>query len=101
MRHFRHFSYFRPMAAVDINRIPTELCSCGWHFFRKRILIKNVPGLLVGQADAQVMLFEFLVCEKCGKPHKSSMEEYQRMVPNPPSPPPALDPSSSASETSK
>lgn len=94
------FEYFRYMATVDINKIPTETCSCGWHFFRKRILIKNVPGLLVGQKDAQIMLFEFLVCEKCGKPHPSSMEEYQRMVPaktTPPNPQPSVSSSDSES----
>ena len=87
------------MAQVDINKVPTEVCEkCGWHFFRNRIMVKNIPGLLVGQADKQMMLFDFLVCEKCGKPHPSCMEKYKNMVPILPQPalaPSPSDPSSS------
>lgn len=97
------FLYFYRMAAVDINKVPTELCEkCGWHFFRNRIMVKNIPGLLVGQVDKQMMLFDFLVCEKCGKPHPSCEEKFRNMVP-PPDPdatPPASSPSS-ASEVSQ
>ena len=45
---------------------------CGYGYYKPRILIKRIPGVLVGQSVDQYNEITFYVCEKCGKPHKSA-----------------------------
>ena len=64
------------MSHVDISKIPNDACSCGWAFYRKRIIIKKISRILAGTTDDMMVVKEFMVCEKCGKPHESSMAEF-------------------------
>ena len=68
------------MAEVDISKISNDRCSCGWQFYRKRTIIKRISRIIAATQDDMMVVKEFLVCEKCGKPHESSMAEFVALV---------------------
>lgn len=54
---------------VDLNKMPTELCSCGCPFFKQRTIIKKISAIIAATPEDQYIPVEFLACEACGKPH--------------------------------
>ena len=57
---------------VDLNKMPTELCSCGCPFFRQRTIIKKISAITAAAKEDQYIPVEFLACEGCGKPHQAT-----------------------------
>jgi len=59
---------------IDINAQPNEVCSCGCPFWKQRIIIKRISGVLAGTgAEDKIMNVEYMACERCAKPHKSTL----------------------------
>ena len=62
---------------ATLNKSHTEFCKCGCPFFKTRIILKRLNGLLLG-AGKQNVLFpvNLLVCESCGELHNASNVQY-------------------------
>lgn len=57
---------------VDLQQCPTEECECGCPYFEDRIIMKRVPGIMVGSTADQFVPVRFYACKFCNTPHKST-----------------------------
>ena len=56
---------------VDVNKLPTEICSCGSSFWKRALLLKRASGILVGKPNDELLFIDIIVCDDCNKPHPS------------------------------
>ncbi len=57
---------------VDLSKFPNEKCSCGSVFFKQLMLIRKVPGLLIGSSQDQIVNVAVLVCDECNEVFKDN-----------------------------
>lgn len=57
---------------VDLSKFPNEKCSCGSVFFKQVLLIRRVPGLLIGSSQDQIANIAILVCDECNEVFKEN-----------------------------
>ena len=79
---------------VDINKQPNEVCGiCGCPFWKPRTIIKRISGVMAGTGrEDKIMNVEFMACERCGRPHSSTLVDvpvWPVKAPAPPEPKPA------------
>lgn len=69
---------------VDLNKMDTEVCPCGCHYFKQRTIIKRIPALLAASKSDTFVNAEYMACEKCGRPHRAT--PINTLLPEPPAP---------------
>lgn len=53
---------------VELNKMPDVRCECGHPYFVSRMVIKRIPGLMVGGTVDQFAPFNFMACALCNSP---------------------------------
>ncbi|MCX8142649.1 MAG: hypothetical protein N3F62_00170 [Bacteroidia bacterium] len=65
---------------VDLRNCNNYECSCcGSVFFTKEIIIKIIPGIIIGSTKNELMPIEIIRCKNCGE----IPEQYKEMLENP------------------
>ena len=54
---------------VDLNKMPDVRCECGHPYFVSRMIIKRIPGLMVGGSVDQFAPLNFMACALCSLPY--------------------------------
>lgn len=64
---------------IDPRDYPSVKCSkCGGILFDQRVVIKKIPGAVVGQAGKTIPApLEIYVCAKCGTPLAEDVKAYK------------------------
>jgi len=58
---------------IDINKSKLVKCECGNPFYQQVIIMREISGVLVGQAGKNVLsTIPIMICTECKKPHTSS-----------------------------
>lgn len=52
---------------VDLSKCSTHQCKCGSIFFEKRVIVKEVPGLIIGEVENKKIPVEIICCRNCGQ----------------------------------
>lgn len=63
---------------VDLTQCSTLECECGNIFFEKDIIVKIIPGIIIGAAKNTNAPIEILRCKNCGK----VLPEYEPLLNN-------------------
>lgn len=58
---------------------PDEYCECGCPYFKERIVIKRLPGIMFGTTQDSFQPVPFMACEKCGAPHRATEFDVPRL----------------------
>lgn len=64
---------------IDLRTCQTLECECGNIFFEKDIIIKVVPGIMIGTTGNHHIPVDILRCRACGK----ILDEYEPLISNP------------------
>ena len=63
---------------VDPLEHETVACKCGSIVFTRKVILKRIPGTLVGQGVEPVLMpLPVIVCEKCGRIIEEDVKSYQ------------------------
>ena len=64
---------------IDPRDYPSVKCDkCGSILFRNVVVLKEIPGTLVGQGTEPITIpLQVLVCDKCGEILKSDIKDYK------------------------
>lgn len=63
---------------VDLTQCSTLECECGNVFFEKEIIVKIIPGIIIGAVQNTNAPIEILRCKNCGK----VLPEYEPLLNN-------------------
>lgn len=63
---------------VDLTQCSTLECECGNIFFEKDIIVKIIPGIIIGAAQNTNVPVEIMRCKKCSK----VLPEYEPLLNN-------------------
>jgi len=67
---------------VDLTKIKNVSCICGSKFFEKTYVIKDVPGLMVGQTQNTMMPVEIYKCSSCNQIHPRFLQAIREPEPD-------------------
>jgi len=63
---------------LDPTEYPNSTCECGCIVWNQAVILKEVPGSLIGKAGETVSLpLTVFVCNKCGKIHPEDIKAYR------------------------
>jgi hypothetical protein len=79
---------------LRLSEHPSYECECGCKLFTNVVVVKKIPGLLVGNPDMKevpipVDMLPIMICSKCGKlapflkDNKEFMEAYAKITKEP------------------
>lgn len=54
---------------VELNKMPDVRCECGHPFFESKMMLKRIPGLMIGDSVDQYAPLNFMACALCGMPY--------------------------------
>lgn len=67
---------------IDIKKSKLIKCECGNPYYQQVVIMREVSGLLVGQAGKNVTsTIPVLMCTECKKPHPSNAPYLQESEP--------------------
>lgn len=64
---------------VNLAQLVNERCACGNDYWEKINILKKVPGLMIGQAQATIMPVEMYRCDKCKTLHPDFTELLKKI----------------------
>jgi len=64
---------------IDLSQLTNEKCECGNEYWEKCNILKKVPGLMIGQAQATIMPVEMYRCDQCKTLHPDFLELLKKI----------------------
>ena len=57
---------------IDINKSTLLKCECGNPYYKQVIIMRQVSGILMGQAGKDIISpIQIMICTECKKPHEN------------------------------